>query len=126
MKGGNVAERRPVGALEGAVLECLWAAGEPLTPREVLTRVDDELAYTTVVTILTRLATKGVVERERQGKVFVYRPKVSEADLIAKRMAAALEGAGDRHATLSRFVAGLSKREAKALRSVLDGLDGKR
>lgn len=119
-------ERRPVGALEAAVLECLWAAEGPLTPREVLTRVDDELAYTTVVTILTRLASKGVVERERLGKVFVYRPKVSEADLVAKRMAAALDGAGDRQATLSRFVAGLSKREAKALRAVLDGLDGQR
>ena len=126
MKGRNVAARRPVGALEAAVLGCLWTAEGPLTPREVLTRVDEELAYTTVVTILTRLAAKGMVARERQGKVFVYHPKVSEADLIAKRMAAVLDGANDRQATLSQFVARLSNGEAEALRSVLDGFDGRR
>jgi predicted transcriptional regulator len=118
-----VNERRPVGALEAAVLECLWGATEPLTPRQVLESVDPQLAYTTVVTILTRLADKGVVDRERHGKVYLYRPRVTEADLVAGRMAAALDSALDRRATLSRFVAGLSKREAKALRKVLDDME---
>jgi predicted transcriptional regulator len=119
----RVPERRPVGALETAVLECLWAAPGPVAPREVLERVDSELAYTTVVTILTRLVDKGIVERERQGKVYVYQPTVSEADLVAGRMAAALASAGDRQATLSRFVEGLSKRETRALRVVLEGVE---
>jgi len=118
-----VSDRRPVGALETAVLECLWAAGEPMTPRQVLEAVDSDLAYTTVVTILTRLTDKGLVERERQGKVYLYQPVMSEADLVAGRMAAALAAAGDRRATLSRFVEGMSKREARALRALLDDVD---
>jgi predicted transcriptional regulator len=118
-----VSDRRPVGALETAVLECLWAAGEPMTPRQVLEAVDSELAYTTVVTILTRLADKGVVDRERQGKVYLYQPKMSEADLIAGRMTAALAAAGDRSATLSRFVESLPRREARALRALLENVE---
>jgi predicted transcriptional regulator len=119
----DVSERRPVGALETAVLECLWAASEPMTPREVLQQVDDALAYTTVVTILTRLAGKGLVERERAGRVYRYQPKVSEADLVAGRMTAALATAGDRAATLSRFVQRLPKREARALRALLSDVE---
>jgi predicted transcriptional regulator len=123
MEDGDVPERRPVGALETAVLECLWAASEPMTPREVLEQVDAALAYTTVVTILTRLADKGLVERERAGRAYRYRPKVSEADLVAGRMSAALAAAGDRAGTLSRFVQGLSKRETRTLRALLEDLD---
>jgi predicted transcriptional regulator len=116
----SVPERRPVGSLERAVLEQLWAAAGPVTPREVLERLDADLAYTTVVTILTRLVAKGLVARERAGKAYVYRPEVAEADLIAERMRTTLASAGDRKATLSRFVEGLSKREARALRNLLD------
>lgn len=113
-------ERRAVGALETAVLESLWAAPGPSTPREILAAVDPDLAYTTVVTILTRLVDKGLVERERRGRTFRYRPRLSEADLLAGRMAATLASAGDRRATLSRFVEGLPAGEATALRVLLE------
>lgn len=106
------------------MLESLWSAGEPLIPRQVLVDVDEGLAYTTVVTILTRLVGKGLVTRERFGRGFRYRPAVSEADLVAGRMAAALETAGDRRATLSRFVERLPEGEARALRALLDRLEG--
>jgi predicted transcriptional regulator len=119
-----VNERRPVGALEHAVLECLWSAEPALTPREVLDRLGSDLAYTTVVTILTRLAAKGMVDREKDGRVFRYRATRSQADVLAARMQAALSAAGDREATLSRFAEGLSGREADALRGLLADLEG--
>ena len=53
------------GELETAVLNVLWAQEKPMRVRdvhEVLTR-DRELAYTTVMTVLDRLAKKHVVER---------------------------------------------------------------
>lgn len=116
-------ERRPMGGLEAAVLECLWAAGEPLTPRRVLELTDDELAYTTIMTILTRLWHKGLLERSRSGKAFAYAPAVTEADFVASRMRDALARSADRTATLSRFAELLTKREAKALRAALADLE---
>jgi predicted transcriptional regulator len=105
------------------VLDCLWGASQPLAPREVRERLGADLAYTTVVTILTRLVAKGLVDRDKAGKAYLYRPRVSEADLQAGRMQALLAAAGDREGTLSRFVEGLSAREAHMLRSVLEDLD---
>jgi predicted transcriptional regulator len=111
-----------MGALEGEVLECLWAADRPLTPREVLDETGEDLAYTTIMTILTRLWQKGLVERERNGKAYSYSPTVTEADLLASRMRSVLETSADQKATLSRFVETLSKRETNALRTALGQL----
>lgn len=117
-------KRRATGALEGEVLAALWAAGRPLTPRETLEAMGaDDLAYTTVMTILTRLWQKGVVEREQAGRAYVYAPKVSEADLAAMRMHQQLERAGDRQAALSRFVGSLSRRDERLLRRALGDLE---
>lgn len=119
----GVQKRRPMGALEGEVLAALWAADRPMTPRETLDALaDDDLAYTTVMTILTRLWQKGVVEREQVGRAYVYTPKVSEADLAATRMHEQLARAGDKEAALSRFVGSLSRRDERLLRRVLGGM----
>lgn len=115
-----MAGRRPTGALEMAVLTHLWEADGPRTPAQVRDAIGGELAYTTVMTILSRLWQKGLAEREREGRAFAYRAKVSEADLVAERMRVALSGASDQSTTLSRFVSGLSKREASALRAALE------
>lgn len=116
-------KRRPMGALESEVLAALWAAGRPMTPRETLgALVADDLAYTTVMTILTRLWQKGVVEREQVGRAYVYTPRVSEADLAATRMHEQLARAGDKEAALSRFVGSLSRRDERLLRRLLDDM----
>lgn len=112
-----------MGALEGEVLLALWATEEGATPAQVLAELGDDLAYTTVMTILTRLWHKGLVDRERRGRAFVYRPSVTEADLAARRMQEHLEGVRDREAVLSRFVGTLSKRDERLLRRLLDRLD---
>src|SRR6266576_2894036 len=61
--------RRPAGSLEAEVLAVLRAAGTPLTPGQVRERLDarqrGELAYSTVVTIMSRLHAKGLLARER-------------------------------------------------------------
>ena len=67
------------------MLSQLWAAPEGLTPREVLDQLDDDLAYTTVMTILNRLWNKGLVDRAKEGRAYRYRPLQTESDLIAGR-----------------------------------------
>lgn len=117
-------DRREMGALEAEVLAQLWAASEPMTPGAVLEAMEDDLAYTTVMTILARLWKKGLVERTQAGRAYAYRPVVSEAELTARKMRASLDRAADREAALSRFVGALSKRDERALRRILGSIGG--
>ena len=119
-----MADRRPMGSLEGDVLAVLWGRSEPATPAEVLVELDNGLAYTTVLTILIRLWRKGLLERAKAGRAYAYRPAVSEADYAAQHMEAALTRARDRAAVLNRFVGNLSARDAAVLRDLLEGADG--
>lgn len=116
-------QRRPMGALESAVLGHVWADPTGVTPRQVLDSLDEPLAYTTVMTILNRLWTKGLLERERQGRAYRYKPVFSESELVASRMAKALEVASDRKATLSRFIKDLPDEDEALLRALLSGTD---
>jgi predicted transcriptional regulator len=113
-------DRRPMGTLEAEVLGVLWDQGAPATPGEVAERLDGDLAYTTIMTVLARLWKKGLVERERSGRAYAYSPVLSEADLAAKRMHDTLGHTSDQAAALSRFVSGLSRQDATRLRRLLD------
>lgn len=115
-------QRRPMGSLETEVLAALWAADRPLSPGDVHQIAGTDLAYTTVMTILTRLWKKGLVDRERAGRAYVYAPKVSEADLAATKMHEQLERVGDREAALGRFVGSLSRRDERILRKLLEAM----
>jgi len=121
---GPGAERRAAGTLESEVLGILRAAAGPLTPGEVRDRLSGagqrELAYSTVVTTMSRLHAKGLLSRRQAGRGFCYAP-VDEASLAAGRMSHALGSGSDRDAVLSRFVSGLSGRDAELLRRLLGG-----
>lgn len=117
-----------MGALESAVMAQLWAADGPRTVREVhqvLARERD-LAYTTVMTVLDRLAKKGLVTQERAGRAFRYSPNRSREELTADLMLDVLGDAtnpADRVAALQHFVGQISPREAAAMRAALDHKD---
>ena len=83
-----------MGALEAEVLECLWSLKTAASPGDVMEAIDADLAYTTVMTILTRLWQKGLVSRAKNGRAYEYAPLVSEAELTAQRMQAHLGNAG--------------------------------
>ncbi len=57
-------------------------------------RLGGGLAYTTVVTILSRLHAKGVLDRERAGRAYRYAPVADQAGLAALRMARDAGGRG--------------------------------
>jgi predicted transcriptional regulator len=115
----SVSDRRGAGELAGEVLGILQAAGEPLSPADVRERLGGDLAYTTVVTILSRLHAKGVLDRERAGRAYRYTPVADEPGLAARRMARVLAAEPDREAVLARFVSGLSDEDEQALRRML-------
>jgi predicted transcriptional regulator len=116
---------RARGALEREVLACLAAAGRALTAGEVLTDLGSGLAYTTVMTTLTRLHTKGVLDRDLSGRAYRYGiaggPGTVEASLTAHRMLRLLDTGPDRAGVLARFVADLSPQDEQLLADLLTG-----
>jgi predicted transcriptional regulator len=113
--------RRGPGELEADVLATLWAADGPLTPGQVRDRLADDLAYTTVLTILTRLYAKGGVTREAVGRGHSYLPAFDEAELAASKMRAVLDRGSDREAVLARFVGELTDEDEHVLFTLLRG-----
>jgi len=63
-------------------MEEVWRQGEA-SVRQVLDRLNrgtKQRAYTTVMTILTRLDEKGLVRRKRHGRRDIYRPVLSREE----------------------------------------------
>jgi predicted transcriptional regulator len=84
-----------MGRLEIAVMEILWATGES-NVHDVAGRLNRPLAYTTVMTTLDRLYKKGLLDRRKSDRAFLYAPKLTKPEWARKR-------AGD---FLSAFLAG--------------------
>jgi predicted transcriptional regulator len=104
------------GDLELRVLDALWRRGSGHTVRE-LTAEFPGTAYTTLLTTLERLYRKGVLERERHGRAFRYRPKYTREALKAtfahEALATLLEG--DARPVLSSLVDLVSARDRRLL-----------
>jgi predicted transcriptional regulator len=109
------------GELEKQVLDVLWGAEGPVTPRQVHDELSRsrKLAYTTTMTILVRLYKKGLLEREPAGRAYAYRPRVSRDQRAAERMTEALTSAGDASLALTHFVESLPAGQVHELRTVL-------
>lgn len=67
--------------LQMDLMRVLWRAGELSVAEVTEALVDRDLAHTTVATLLSRLEKRGVVEARRDGRMLVYRPCVTEAQV---------------------------------------------
>ena len=115
---------RARGALEQEVLACLAAAGRPLTTAEVQAELHGQLAYTTVLTALSRLHDKGVLTRRPAGRAFAYGLAAEidaiPASLTARGMRRLLDSGPDRASVLASFVADLSAEDERILAGLLE------
>lgn len=119
-----------LGELERAVMDHLWSAPEPQTVRQVHDALSArrELAYTTVMTVLQRLAKKNLVLQHRDDRAHRYAPVYGRDELVAGLMVDALDqvaDSGGRHAALVNFVERVGADEADALRQALAELEAK-
>jgi predicted transcriptional regulator len=112
-----------LGDLERAIMEVLWQTDSSLTVRQVSNGLPQNLAHTTVMTVLDRLAKKGFARRERDGRAWRYRPAATREAYVAELMLTALEQTGDRDAALARFAQSVSGDEAEVLLEALSGLE---
>ncbi|MFD8323900.1 BlaI/MecI/CopY family transcriptional regulator [Kitasatospora purpeofusca] len=124
MVRGRQEARRPHGELVADVLAVLWASAEPMTAQEVKGALRQDLARTTVATILARLHEKGTLDRTRPGRSFAYAPVADAAGLAAGRMRRELEKEPQRDLVLKRFVSSLSADDEDVLRSLLLAAEG--
>lgn len=123
-----------LGDLERAVMEFLWntQSAHPLgvSVREVLESFDGqrEIAYTTVMTVLDRLAKKALVTRQLDGRAWRYRPADSREALTAQTMRRTLDDMDvtDRRAALLHFLDGATEEEIGDLRSALAEVDARK
>src|SRR5271168_1423570 len=114
-----------LGDLERAIMEVLWQTDSALTVRQVSNGLGQrELAHTTVMTVLDRLAKKGFARRERDGRAWRYRPAATREAYVTELMLTALDQTGDRVAALARFAQSVSDAEAEVLLEALKGAEG--
>ena len=119
-----------LGELERAVMDHLWSSREPQTVRQVheALAAARDLAYTTIMTVLQRLAKKNLVVQHRDDRAHRYAPTHGRDELVAGLMVDALDQAADsgsREAALVHFVERVGADEAAALRRALAELESK-
>jgi len=109
-----------LGHLEREILNRLWADPRPLSVRALATSFGGALAYTTLMTTLDRLHRKGLVERQRAGRAFLYRARYTREELdngVASDLINAMLSAGPDAArpVMSTFVDAVEQRDAALL-----------
>ena len=105
------------GSLELRVLEVLWQIGADASVRDVHAKFPNA-AYTTVMTTMDRLHRKGVLDREKFGRAFVYRPRFTREALetaAAERALGALLHGQSAGPVLSYLVEAVSREDARLL-----------
>lgn len=113
--------RGRLGELEATVMDVLWRSTAPCRVRDVRAELAPgrPLAYTTVMTVLDNLHRKGWVQRELDGRAYLYRPVASREEVTARALRDLLDSSEDAEAVLLHFVRSASERESELLRDAL-------
>ena len=114
---------RARGGLEREVLLCLAATRAPMTAADVQAEIGG-LAYTTVMTTLSRLYEKGAIGRALRGRAYEYiltgGTTTAQANMTAHQMLKLLDEESDRASALTRFVAELRPEDGQMLTDLLE------
>ncbi len=119
-----------LGPLEYAVMQALWDTSPASVPAvlEVVNSqraAEDQLAYTTVMTVLSRLHEKGLLVRDRRGRGYDYAPRYSEAGLVAHLSEREVQGLLDRYGevALAQFAAAVDRADQGLLARLRDAAE---
>lgn len=85
--GGVMEDMRDLPQAEFEVMDVLWRAGEA-TGKEIHARLGKrrKIAYTTLLTLLSRLREKGYVEVEERNFAYVFRPLVGREQVVRRKL----------------------------------------
>lgn len=108
-----------LGPLETEIMQILWE-DERSTVKKVHRKLAQqrEIAYTTVMTTMSRLAEKGVLNRHREGLAYMYTPAITEDDFVTMVVQQVLDGLLDDYSdtAIDYMVDYLAKRNPSELR----------
>ncbi|MDT5046768.1 MAG: hypothetical protein QOG75_2624 [Mycobacterium sp.] len=115
---------RGFGELEAVVMDRIWNRDGTTTVRDIFDELaaEREIAYTTVMSTMDNLHTKGWLARERDGKAYRYWPALTREQHSAQLMREALDGGGRSDLVLSHFLEQISPEESARLRAALQRL----
>lgn len=113
---------RGFGELEAVVMDRVWNHDpEMVTVRDIFEELSTErrIAYTTVMSTMDNLFTKGWLERERDGRAYRYWATMTREEHSARLMRDALDGGGRSELVLSYFIEQIGPKESERLREAL-------
>jgi predicted transcriptional regulator len=116
---GSSSQLPALGTLESQLMDIVWSRGE-YSVRDVVHKLDRPLAYTTVMTTLDRLFKKGLLNRRKSDRAFLYSPRLSRQDWERQRaghlVAGFLEGPNpSRDLLLSCFLDAVGEHDSRLL-----------
>lgn len=121
--------RQVLGDLEADIMELCWKKS-PCSVREVHEKLeqDREIAYTTVMTVMSRLAEKGLLDREQHGRAFLYVPSCSREEFCSDTISTVMQGllGGFGEPVLSHFVDSIGDQDAAKLDELLRLIEEKK
>ena len=121
--------RKILGDLEADVMEVVWAA-PTVTVREVHRKLEAKrgVAYTTVMTVLSRLADKGLLDKDKVGSILVYRARSSREEFTRSTVGRIVQELIDDFATpaISQFVDSMDDEQPEAIDALARLVERKR
>jgi predicted transcriptional regulator len=102
------------GSLQAEVMRAMWRLDEATVDDVCATLPRSRrAAYTTIQTVMNRLLDRGLLDRRRRGKAFVYRARYPESEFVARAIRERLKGASAdaRTPALLSLIEGLKEEE---------------
>jgi predicted transcriptional regulator len=107
-----------LGDLEREVMEVVWSSSDSsFTVRDVGEYFPDH-AYTTILTVLSRLSAKGFLQEAKQGRLNTFKATASREDYITGLILEALAHTEDRQAALAHFAQALEPSDRSFFRKM--------
>lgn len=111
---------RSQGQLESQVLDALWDAGREVTSQELLESLDDGIALTSLLTVLSRLVDKELVNRRSgEGRSLLFKAAVTRERHAADQLLKIIGATDNPALAFAHFAKGLDKKSLQALRDSL-------
>jgi len=121
--------RQVLGDLETDIMEEMWRKN-PACVREVHKKLssDRAIAYTTVMTVMSRLTEKGLLKREQHGRAYLYLPTQTREEFCSDTISTVMQGliGGFGEPVLSQFVDTVGEQDVEKLDELLRLIEKKK
>ncbi len=117
-----------LGDLEEKIMNVIWFCDQALKPSEVKKAIGGDYAYTTIMTVMSRLHQKGILKRKKNGKAYYYSASKEKETFIKPKLRGIfkniLESYGD--LAVSQFVDVLETLDPEDLEKLKEYLNDKK